>query len=319
MGWRTLINHNGNTIVGGPAYHICVLTMGVHDLWDNAPVGPWVPVASTKSEWPALDLSWNCESFRDSLNNTFACSPQPHVLCCLAFLFGMHWGHFTSWNWMLSWHNMRADFYSLSLLLAYSICLSLSHCLCICLSLSLTCSVSASICLSLSLTHPLCICVCVCLSLWALSLSLTCSVSASVCLSFFLCLSPLPPRSLPIDCIGSQQGRITHSRFFYTGFKAHATKSSKKLNQSPGHNRQQHNYDNHLQSISSQKQSILCFKLIKVDTFTFRLQLTQWTMLEPPNNYMYYIDTWRQENDEITVTSDCYNSHHTVVTMSRVT
>ena len=206
---------------------------------------------------------------------------------------------------------------SLARLLHLSVSLALSLHLSVSLSVSLTCSVSASVCLSLSHSSTLYLCVCVSLS--ELSLSLTCSVSASVCLSFFLCLSPLPPRSLPIDCIGSQQGRITHSRFFYTCFKAHATKSSKKLNQSPGHNRQQHNYDNHLQSISSQKQSILCFKLIKVDTFTFRLQLTQWTMLEPPNNYMYYIDTWRQENDEITVTSDCYNSHHTVVTMSRVT
>ena len=121
-----------------------------------------------------------------------------------------------------------------SLSLTYSLCLSVSLTQLLCISLSLTCSVSLCVCLSLSLTHPLCICVCVCvcLSLSLSSLSLTCSVSASVSLS----LSPLPPRSLPINCIGSQQGRITHSRFFYTGFKAHATKSSKKLNQSPGHN-----------------------------------------------------------------------------------
>ena len=231
MGWRTLINHNGNTIVGGPAYHICVLTMGVHDLWDNAPVGPWVPVASTKSEWPAFDLSWNCESFRDSLNNMFACSPQPQVLCCLAFLFGMHWGHFTSWNVMLSvsWHNMRADFYSLSL--------------CVSLSCSLTHSVCLSLSLSCSLSHPLCLCICVCVCV-CVSLSLSPTLSVCVCVSLSLS-SPLSltcsasvcrSRSLPINCIGSQQGRITHSRFFYTGFKAHATKSSKKLNQSPGHN-----------------------------------------------------------------------------------
>ena len=188
MGWRTLINHNGNTIVGGPAYHICVLTMGVHDLWDNAPVGPWVPVASTKSEWPAFDLSWNCESFRDSLNNMFACSPQPQVLCCLAFLFGMHWGHFTSWNVMLSvsWHNMRVDFYSLSLCVSLSC--SLTHS--VCLSLSLSCSLSHSLALFLrvcvSLSHPLCICVCASLSLSELSLSL----AHLLCICLSLSLSP---------------------------------------------------------------------------------------------------------------------------------
>ena len=212
------------------------------------------------SSWFELKL-WVIQGFIKQhvcLLSTATCA----VLPCLRVWHALGSFYFLKLNALMTQYEGRFLFsVSLARLLHLSVSLALSLQLSVSLSVSLTCSVSASVCLSLSHSSTLYLCVCVSLS--ELSLSLTCSVSASVCLSFFLCLSPLPPRSLPIDCIGSQQGRITHSRFFYTGFKAHATKSSKKLNQSPGHNRQQHNYDNHLQSISSQKQSILCFKLIK--------------------------------------------------------